>query len=163
MGRWNLPLSFHRRKPILEKKTCRWQYHCQQWLFPRWVSHVERGHRTDINSMNLKVVSGTSAPLHVLVYGCTQGHFWVLKMISRTCCYWFISIVFCTVKGTWYALRKNSTTQRFWTFWPVIQLVKWWSVSWITDQNVQKLLILAVFALSIASILNELFVVCSKD
>ncbi len=32
----------------------------------------------------------------------------------------------------------------------VCPLVKWWSISWITGQNVQKMQILAVFALSIA-------------
>ncbi len=42
----------------------------------------------------------------------------------------------------------------FWTFWPVIQLIKMvyinlliWIISWIIGQNVQRLLIFAVFAL----------------
>ena len=64
---------------------------------------------------------------------------------------------------------KTAQISNFWIFWPVIQLihrlftsgqngvcpmVKIWSIGWITGQIVRNLLILAVLASSVASILK---------
>ncbi len=49
---------------------------------------------------------------------------------------------------------KTAKISNFWIFWPVIRIFETWSINRITVQNVQKLLILAVLASSVASILK---------